>query len=160
MKAATIALIFAFAACAQCVAGTTGVMHGYVRDENGKPVADALVTVMSPSQTAETHTDSGGFFVYLALPPDVYTVAAQKPGTSGAYVTRVRIDSDQPTFLILHVSSWLHCGPMQNVVTIAVYRASADIWSLDVRRMEQYPPNVSPLILLPTAPVTQIFKCL
>lgn len=155
-----LTLIFALAACVRCVAGTTGIMDGYVRNENGQPVADALITVTSPSQTAETHTDSGGFFVFLALPPDVYTVKAEKPGTSGAYANPVRIDSDQPTFLNLHVSSWLRCGPMQNIVTIAAYQGSADFWSLDVRRMEQYPPNVAPLILRPAPPVTLLQRCL
>jgi carboxypeptidase family protein len=155
-----LALIFTLTACVRCVAGTTGIMHGYVRNEFGQPVADALVTVTSPSQTVETYTDSGGFFVFLALPPDVYTVKAEKSGTSGASANLVRIDSDQPTFLNLHVSSWLRCGPMQNAVTIAAYQGSADIWSLDVRRMEQYPPNVAPLILQPAPPITLFLRCL
>lgn len=160
MKATILALFLALTTSLQCIGGTTGVMHGYVRDENGQPVADALVSVASPSQTAETYTDRSGFFVFLSLPPDVYTVKAEKSGTSGAYAMRVRIDSDQPTFLNLHVSSWLRCGPMQNVVTIAAYQGSADIWSLDVRRMEEYPPNVAPLILQPTAPPAAMLRCL
>lgn len=160
MKPTILALLLALAASIQCIAGTTGVMHGYVRDENGQPVADALVSVMSPSQTADTYTDKSGFFVFLSLPPGVYTVDAEKSRTSGAVARRVKIDSDQPTFLDLRVSKWLRCGPMQIDVTIAAYQGSADVWSLDVRRMEAYPPNVAPLILLPPAPQVQRLMCL
>lgn len=160
MRVATIVLILALAACVPCIAGTTGVMNGYVRDEHGQPVADALVTVASPSRIAETYTDTHGFYVFLALPPDLYTVKAEKSETSGAYAMRVRINSDQPTFLDLHVSSWLRCGPMQTVVTIAAYQESADIWSLEVRKMQQYPPIAAPLILLPAASAAPLLRCL
>lgn len=160
MKVPAIVLIFAFAACVRCVAGTTGVMNGYVRDDDGRPVADALVTVTSPSQSAETHTDKGGFFVFLTLAPDVYTVAAEKIGTSNAYALGARINSDQTAFLNLRVSGYARCGPMLTQVTVSAYQGSDQFWSLNVRRMEQYPRDVAPLILLPTAPPERHFMCL
>lgn len=161
MKISTLvlALIFALAACIRCVAGTTGVMHGYVRDINGQPVVNALVTVTSPSQTAETYTDRHGFFVFLTLPPDVYSVQAETASTSGAYAMGARINSDQTTFLNLRVG-YRRCGPTITRVTVAAYQGSDQFWSLDVRRMEEYPPNVAPPILLPAAPVTQSLICL
>jgi len=135
-------------------------MHGYVHDENEQPVADALVTVASPSQTAETHTDKRGFFVFLTLPPDVYTVAAQKDSTSGAYAPGARINSDHTTFLNLRVSSYQRCGPLFNRVTVAAYQGSDQFWSLDVRHMAQYPPGAAPPILLPMASTAHPFLCL
>lgn len=160
VKVTTLVLVYALAACVRCLAGTTGVMHGYVRNENGQPVADALVTVTSPSQISETHTDSRGFFDFLTLPPDVYTVAALKDGTSGAYAPGARVNSDQTTFLNLRVSSYLRCGAMFNRVTVAAYQGSDQFWSLDVRRMAQYPPHFAPPILLPATPHVQRLFCL
>lgn len=160
MKSAAIALIFAFAGCVECSAGTTGVMHGYVRDTGGHPVAGALVTVKSPSQNAETHTDKRGFFVFLTLPPDVYTVTAQKFGTSGAYAPGARIYSDQTTFLDLRINPHRLCGPMLNRVPLAAYQGSDQFWSLDTRLMEHYPPNTAPPILLPLVTPVQAFICL
>jgi hypothetical protein len=135
-------------------------MSGSIHDENGRPLADALVTAVSPSQTAETHTDKDGFFVFLTLPPDVYTVEAEKDGNSGAYAPGARVDSDQTTFLNLRVSSYQRCGSRFNRVTVAAYQGSDQFWSLDVRRMEQYPPNVAPPILLPSVTATHPFLCL
>ncbi len=162
MNRSTFALtcIFTLAGCIRCIAGTTGVMHGYVRDINGRPVEDVLVTVKSRSQTAETHTNKRGFFVFLILPPDVYTVMAQKVGTSGAYAIGARIDRDQTTFLNLRVNRWRRCGPLLTRVSSAAYQGSADVWSLDVRKMSEYPPNLAPFILQPAAPVPQTLMCL
>lgn len=61
------------------LAGTTGGLSGTVIDaENGAPVAGADVTVASPSSTASRTTDASGHFVFLALPPDTYTVTVAK----------------------------------------------------------------------------------
>lgn len=159
MKVTTLILIFALATCVRCTAGTTGVMNGYVRDDRGQPAADVLVTVASPSQTVKTHTDKRGFFVFLALPPDVYTAEAEKSGTSNAYAIGVRINSDQTTFLNFRFSSFLGC-PGWTQVTLATSQGSEQFWSLDVRRMAQYPPNVAPPILLPMTPAVRPRMCL
>ena len=160
MKVTALVLIFALSAFLQCVAGTTGIMHGYVRDIGGQPIADALVIVASPSQTDRTYTDKRGFFVFLTLPPDVYSVSAEKGGTSGAYAMGARIHSDQTTFLNLRVSRWIGCGAFLTPVTVSAYQESADTWSLDVSRMEQYPPNAVPPIRLPPVTAVRTPKCL
>lgn len=160
MKVTVLVSLFALAACVRCVAGTTGVMNGYVRDESGHPAADVLVSVISPTQTGKTYTDKRGFFVFVALPPDVYSVEAEKSGTSDAYATDVRINSDQTTFLNFRFSSYRGCGPVFTPVTLAANQESEPFWSLDVRRMEQYPPNAAPLILLPMVRAVQRQRCL
>ena len=41
----------------RCLAGTTGIMNGYVRDAHGKPSADVRIEVVSPSKTAIRYTN-------------------------------------------------------------------------------------------------------
>lgn len=134
-------------------------MNGYVRDESGQPAADVLVTVVSPSQTGKAYTDKRGFFTFLTLPPDVYTVVAEKAGTSNAYAMGVRINSDQTTFLNFRFHSYRGC-PAFTRVTLATNAGSEQFGLIDVRRMEQYPPNIAPPVFLPMAPSVRPFMCL
>jgi hypothetical protein len=73
------------------LAGTTGGLSGVISDaKTGAPIADAKVTVSSPSQTATTTADSGGHYVFLALAPDTYVLSVVKDqyaSTSQAGVT-------------------------------------------------------------------------
>ena len=154
MKTAALTLFLALLNCATCLAGTTGAMSGYVRDAMGRPVAEALVIARSPSQSCTTFTDKRGFFVCLTLPPDVYTVHAEKFGFS-AFATAVRIDSDQTTFLRFRLSVFRGCPRFTRNPLLA-----EPFTSLDVRWMERYPPGFAPPIALPVATTGQPFRCL
>ena len=78
------------------LAGTTGGLSGTLTDSTtGKPVADAKISVSSPSQNASTTTDAGGRFNFLNLAPDTYTVSAEKEGYAPATVGGVTIFADQ-----------------------------------------------------------------
>lgn len=158
VKVAALVMLFTLAACVQSMAGTTGVMNGYVRDHTGQPAADVLVTVVSPSETKQTYTDKRGFFVFLSLSPDVYSVRAEKAGTSNAYAIGARIDSDQTTFLTFRFGLYRNC-PSYTRVSVAANQGNEPFESLDVRRLEQYPPNVAPPILLTSVPARG-FSCL
>ncbi len=153
MKTSALALLLAFAFCSECFAGTSGGMSGYVRNWHGQPVAHALITAVSPSQTCTTQTDTHGFFVCVTLPPDLYSVRAQKIGTSDAYAI-VRIHSDQTSFLVFRFS------PFRGCAGFAQARMAAEPFtSLDVRLMDAFPPNAVP-IPLPMAPVHPVYRCL
>lgn len=155
MKTVVLILFLTLASSVQCPAGTTGVMHGYVRDKTGQQVAEALVTATSPSQTCTTYTDKRGFFVCITLSPDVYSVTVDEPGTSGAYSKGVRISSDQTTFLVFQFSPWVRCP-----TTTRAPMTAGPFTSLDVRRMETYPPNLAPPISLPMASPAGYSSCL
>ena len=61
------------------LAGTTGGLTGSVVDATSSaPIAGAVVTVSSPSQTASVTTDASGRFGFLTLAPDTYTVSVTK----------------------------------------------------------------------------------
>jgi hypothetical protein len=152
----TVLILFlVLAISVECDAGTTGVMHGIVRDPAGQPVTNAQVTAASPSQTCTTYTDKRGFFVCLTLPPDVYNVWLQKVGTSNAYLSAVRVSSDQTTFLVFRFDTYVHCPAFTRAPL-----AAAPFMSLDVQRMELYPPNAAPPIRLPLSPFRPPIGCL
>ncbi len=63
----------------------TAVVHGYVRDSTGKPLANATVflvhgtleqAVAAPAET--THTDSEGAYRFAALPSGTYSLRVEK----------------------------------------------------------------------------------
>ena len=65
------------------LAGTTGGLTGTVIDATSRaPIAGAVVTVSSPSQTVSVSTDASGHFGFLTLTPDTYTVSVVKDGYS------------------------------------------------------------------------------
>ena len=61
------------------LAGTTGGLTGSVVDATSSaPIAGAVVTVSSPSQTAYRNDRASGRFGFLTLAPDTYTVSVTK----------------------------------------------------------------------------------
>ncbi|MDE2481133.1 MAG: carboxypeptidase regulatory-like domain-containing protein [bacterium] len=162
MSMVFLALLVALLSFGRGVAGTSGVLDGYVRDLGGHPIAGARVRVMSPGAVLDAVTDERGFFALVNVPPDRYMVVARKHGTTGAYAQGVRVNSDQTTFLRMHVSHWLHCG-MLNVNPSIGSDASAEPFdSVDVRLAAQAPPNTPsiPVPMLPPAPAPITFRCL
>ncbi len=65
-----------FAAPVAALAGTTGELVGIVTDFGGRPVVGATVVASSPAQIAPTKSDAAGRFVFIALAPGSYLVAA------------------------------------------------------------------------------------
>lgn len=93
--AALIALaIFVQTTCA--VAGTTGGITGTLTDSTtGKPIPDARVTAMAPSQSSSSTTDASGHFTLLALAPDTYTISVEKSGFSPVSEVGITVFADQ-----------------------------------------------------------------
>lgn len=124
---------FILAACcvAQGTAATTGILSGYVRDLNGNPSPHARVRAISPSTLAETYTDDRGFFAFISLPPDVYSVAAEKR-SDVAFGAGIRVDSDNTTFVAIR---WgFKCGG-----TVRTFFGANPFALLDTKTLEAYP---------------------
>jgi hypothetical protein len=67
------------------LAGTSGGIGGKITDAStGKPVAGAVVVVLAASEELTTTTDARGYFRFLELPPDRYSITVEKAG----YVTQ------------------------------------------------------------------------
>jgi uncharacterized surface anchored protein len=78
------------------LAGTSGNMSGVVRDAaTGAPLAGVRLQISSPSQSVETTTDAHGHFVVFYLPPDDYTLTAQKAGYDTRSISGYTINADQ-----------------------------------------------------------------
>jgi hypothetical protein len=96
-------LIIAISLCALFVAqtvpahaGTTGTLRGRTLDvTSAAPIAGVKVTVASPSQTESVISDASGFFSFISLSPDTYTVTGSKDGYDIATLQGVTVISDQ-----------------------------------------------------------------
>ncbi|MDQ2866050.1 MAG: TonB-dependent receptor [Candidatus Eremiobacteraeota bacterium] len=81
-------------------AGTTGSLTGRVTDStNGAPVAGAVITVVSASQSATATTDARGSYSFISLGPDTYTVGATRTGYEPQSQPGQTILADQSTTL-------------------------------------------------------------
>lgn len=94
--AAILALVFACSQFTNAAAGTTGGLGGTVIEAaTGLPVANATISVSSPSQNDNTQTDSAGKFAFLSLAPDTYTVSVSKAGLQTQSITGITVFADQ-----------------------------------------------------------------
>jgi hypothetical protein len=60
--------------------GTSGNVNGTVLSNTGAPVSGATVVIASPSGSFTQHTDSHGYFSFLGVPADTYTISIQQTG--------------------------------------------------------------------------------
>lgn len=161
VKFATATILALLSTCNPCLAGTTGVMNGYVRDVQGRPTVNTIVDASSSSAVASTRTDGRGFFAFVDLPPDVYRVYARDGGKYAMYSVGVRVNSDQTTFITFRYYERVICGPVFNPVSVGIDQRSQAFASLDLRRLSQYPPGTSlPAPLLPTVASQRHGYCL
>jgi hypothetical protein len=143
-------------------AGTTGVFNGYARLVDGEPVEGAVVRVLSPTHSAVTYTDAHGFFTFIDLAPDVYSVSVEKDPKFASFTSvsvGVRINSDQTTFIIFPLK-YARC-PTSPLVSISGDQSSEDYVSLDLRLLSRSPmPLGKAMIPLPIHDVRPFFGCL
>jgi phosphotransferase system IIA component len=77
-------------------AGTLGGVAGTVTDaKTGAPVAGAVVTIVSGSQSVTVKTDAKGHYIVMSLQPDNYTISASKDGYEGLSVEGETVEADQ-----------------------------------------------------------------
>jgi len=93
----TVALAVTAFVCQEtwALAGVTGGISGYIHDTGGAPVANASVTVVSPSEQTSAKTDQSGHFSFLTLSPDTYTISAAKEGYQDTSIAGVTVFADQ-----------------------------------------------------------------
>ena len=77
-------------------AGTLGGIGGLVTDaRTGAPLAGVHLQISSPSQTITTTTDAHGHYIVFSLPPDEYTLTAEKSGYDTRSFSGYSVYADQ-----------------------------------------------------------------
>ena len=133
MAAVVMTLVF-ISQVTWALAGTTGGLGGTVSDDAGHPIAGVAVKVVSPSQNANTTTDSGGHFVFLALAPDTYTISLQKGDYQAVSLPGITIFADQNQTLALHMALLKTIGIVRSTATassIVKAGVGADLYNVN-----------------------------
>ena len=94
---------------------TTGALEGTVADENGNPIADALVTVFGPQGMNTTTTNAQGRYIVRGLIPGEYRVRAEAPGYAAMIQSEVEIYINRRTQLPVT----LNAGMTEEVTVIS-----------------------------------------
>ena len=93
----SMALVLAF--LLNCIslanAGTTGVLSGTVKEPNGTPVANVVVTAVAISGRYSTTTNAAGFYAITGVPSDSYSVSFTKSGYEAFTANNVNVFADQ-----------------------------------------------------------------
>lgn len=116
------------------LAGTTGSLSGTVTDSTtGKPLANATVSIASPSQSVSVKTDASGHFSFLTLAPDTYTVSTEYPGYQVQSTEGVTVIADQNRVLSISDSKSLkQIGRVTTRAPQSLVKAgtTADVYSI------------------------------
>lgn len=137
-----LAVVLSFVLQATLVsAGTTGSLNGVLVDaQTQKPLAGAVVTAESPTQTAKTKTDANGHFGFLSLAPDTYTVTAEVAGHDSVVLPGITVQADQSQQIALNAA------PTVKTIGRVTVRSSgslvkpgttADVYSLNATAQEK-----------------------
>ncbi len=77
-------------------AGTLGGIGGIITDaKTGASLVGVHLKISSPSQTITTTTDAHGHYIVFSLPPDEYTLTAEKSGYDTRSVSGYSVSADQ-----------------------------------------------------------------
>ena len=138
-----VAVLLAVCMLAQetwALAGTTGGLNGVVTDaKSGAPIANAKVTVASPSETSSTKTDASGHFVFLSLAPDTYSVSAEKGDYQSVSQAGVTVFADSTQTVALQLVQ------IKTIITLTSKAASdlvksgttADVYSVNANTQDK-----------------------
>ena len=83
-----------------------GAVDGYVMDENGQPVADALVNATQPNVDPFSYTDETGYFIIENVPAGMWFISGYKVG----YLTEsieTEISADQTVTVNLILETYI-----------------------------------------------------
>src|SRR5579872_4295240 len=142
-----LSYVFALALTAQLLwacpsnAGTTGTLTVKIVDSSGAAISAAKVSAVSPSQATTGVTDVHGFFAFVNLSPDTYTVVASKQGYDSTTIAGVTIQADQTSSLDITLQltarllGKITTSATANVVNKAV---TGDLYSVSAQSLNQF----------------------
>ncbi|MBV9103961.1 MAG: carboxypeptidase regulatory-like domain-containing protein [Candidatus Eremiobacteraeota bacterium] len=94
--AASAALLLA-ACTATAFAGTTGQVEGRITDTQGRPLANASITLASTGVRLFTKSDEHGHYHFLSLYPDDYVLTVNRSGNMSFVSMWFEVQADQTT---------------------------------------------------------------
>src|SRR3989449_10554849 len=105
-------------------AQATATLSGYVPDPTGAAIVQATVTATLVKQnlTRTAESSAEGFYNFAALPPGVYTLAAEKSGFQRLVQTDVVLTVNQN----LRVDISMELGAVTEAVTVTADAALVD----------------------------------
>ncbi|HEY5426963.1 MAG TPA: TonB-dependent receptor, partial [Candidatus Tumulicola sp.] len=122
-------------------AGTTGTVTGRVTEASANvPLAGAKVTVVSPSQSESTVTDAGGYFSFVSLAPDEYTLTVAKAGYDSVSQTGVAVLADARRTFSISVHKALATianVTSRNSADLVRPGTTADVYSVSAKQQER-----------------------
>ena len=124
------------------LAGTTGAVSGTVVDlQSNKPIAGAVVTAQSPSQSARATSDAAGRFSFISLAPDTYAVsAAATAAYDAAVINGVTVQADQTLTITVQQAPKLKViGSVTSRAASALVKAgtTADVYSINATTQDK-----------------------
>ncbi len=111
IAAKIVALIFGFLVATSLVGGAEdgGRVDGTLTDEQGRPIAGALVTITSSTAEQTTSTGKNGSFIFFGVLPGHYTmVASQIRGRSQCFLPDFQVKPGESWRVSLQ--AWKHCA--------------------------------------------------
>lgn len=109
-------------------AGTTGNLSGFVRDDRGAPIENAMVKVVAASESRSAKTDSNGFFVLMALSPDSYTVSVERDGYMQRTTAGLLITSDSSSHIVTKLRPTCLCEPFVTSYPTSTFVSGDRLW--------------------------------
>jgi hypothetical protein len=137
-------VVFALVICqtTQTVAIQTGAISGVVTDASTSgPVDGAKVSIVAPTGNYTATTNASGFYSFVALPPDTYTVTVSKSGyelgiATGLTITQ-GVNYKNDVHLIPSVKT-LGRVPVKSAHTTLVQKdLTTDAYDVGVQQQEQ-----------------------
>ena len=74
---------------------TTGDVTGHVKDAAGRPIADVKISIASGSYATAAVSDAKGFYAFVGLPSDTYTLSFSKTGYEPLSIPGVTVLQDE-----------------------------------------------------------------
>ncbi|HET9298474.1 MAG TPA: TonB-dependent receptor, partial [Candidatus Polarisedimenticolaceae bacterium] len=159
MRRIALAMALLLPALVLAQAETTGRISGVVKDPEGKPIANAEITVSSPALQGDRvlKSDASGRYLATQLPPGQYLVSIEATGmNTGLYNLPVGIGQDVPLEVTLTPGERVNeqvtvYAPAARLETTATgenfnYKEQVDelpIVNRNIERVAELAPNIS-----------------
>jgi len=100
--AGAITLAFACSTLAANAGATTGTIEGRVFDDYGRGLQNAVISLYSPSFTAQARSNAKGFYHFLSVYPEHYYIAITRGGNQ-TLTSEIDVHADQVTICNAHL---------------------------------------------------------